>query len=66
MIVTEDEQGYAPAAHLEAIDKTYDSAEPECSNDEGQLWIYDTFGMTTPLFSINQLINAMYDKQIHI
>ena len=36
MIVTDEEQGYAPAAHLESIDKTYDSAEPECSPDEGK------------------------------
>ena len=36
MVVAEDEQGYAPAAHLEAIDRTYDSAEPECSPNEGQ------------------------------
>ena len=35
MVVTEEEQGYAPAAHLEAVDKTYDSLEPECSSNEG-------------------------------
>ncbi len=36
MIVTEDEQGYAPAAHMEAIDNTYDSAEPESNIEEGR------------------------------
>ena len=36
MILREDEQGYAPAAHLEAVDKTYDTLETvECSSNEG-------------------------------
>ncbi len=35
MIVTDEEQGYAPAAHLEAIDKTYDTAEFDDNNNEG-------------------------------
>lgn len=36
MIVTDEEQGYAPAAYLESIDKTYDSLEPEVSSNEGK------------------------------
>lgn len=36
MVVTEEEQGYAPASYLEAVDKTYDSLEPECTSNEGE------------------------------
>ena len=39
MIVTDEEQGYAPAAHLEAIDKTYDTVELDCIINEGRLII---------------------------
>ena len=33
MLVTEGEQGYAPAAHLGAVGKTFDSLELECSSN---------------------------------
>jgi hypothetical protein len=35
MVMSEEEQGYAPAAYLEAVDSTADLLETDCLSNEG-------------------------------